>query len=109
MPIYEYRCTKCEHQFEIYLKSHNESAGVCPKCNSDQLKKLVSACNGRVTDLQGIINRALSASREDIKALSRGDSKTIDDIAGTSPNSLKASKKLSEATSGAIKRRKSNI
>ena len=43
MPIYEYKCDKCEHQFEILQKINADPAKICPKCNADRLRKLVSA------------------------------------------------------------------
>ena len=43
MPIYEYKCDKCDHQFEILQKINDEPAKTCPQCNADRLRKLVSA------------------------------------------------------------------
>jgi putative FmdB family regulatory protein len=40
MPIYEYRCRACQHQFEALVR-HNESAQ-CPACQSADLEKLLS-------------------------------------------------------------------
>jgi len=41
MPIYEYRCTDCEHQFEKLVRSFSPDAS-CPKCESGDVVKLVS-------------------------------------------------------------------
>jgi len=43
MPIYEYKCDKCDHQFEILQKINDEPAKICPQCNANRLRKLVSA------------------------------------------------------------------
>lgn len=40
MPIYEYKCGKCERNFEI-LQRNNEKV-VCPECGSKSLEKLFS-------------------------------------------------------------------
>lgn len=32
MPIYEYRCLKCGHQFEKFQKIHETAASKCEKC-----------------------------------------------------------------------------
>ncbi|MDX8396650.1 MAG: zinc ribbon domain-containing protein [Mariprofundaceae bacterium] len=42
MPIYEYRCEDCKHEFETLVMKHNEIV-TCPTCSSDQLQKLLSA------------------------------------------------------------------
>ncbi len=43
MPIYEYECRKCGHQFE-FLVLPNSSAPECPSCRKKDLKQLVSLC-----------------------------------------------------------------
>ena len=41
MPIYEYQCEACGHQFDIIQKISDDKLTVCPKCNEHKLKKLV--------------------------------------------------------------------
>ena len=43
MPIYEYRCTACQHKLESLQKFSDAPLVVCPKCGRDALTKLVSA------------------------------------------------------------------
>lgn len=43
MPIYEYRCTACEHEFEAIQKFSDEPLIECPSCSKDALKKKISA------------------------------------------------------------------
>ena len=43
MPIYEYKCSLCNHQFEILQKINDAPRKKCPECNSNNLRKLVSA------------------------------------------------------------------
>jgi putative FmdB family regulatory protein len=43
MPIYEYRCTRCEHEFEAWQKITDEPIKVCPKCHARKVEKLISA------------------------------------------------------------------
>ena len=43
MPIYEYQCSKCNHQMEVIQKMSDESLTECPECHQPALKKLVSA------------------------------------------------------------------
>ena len=43
MPIYEYRCTACQHKLEALQKFSDAQLVVCPQCGRDALTKLVSA------------------------------------------------------------------
>lgn len=44
MPVFEYKCSKCDTKFEIYHKSSiNQEEVVCPKCSSKESKKLFSS------------------------------------------------------------------
>ena len=40
MPIYEYSCEACEHEFEILVRGETEPE--CPSCQSQDLKRLLS-------------------------------------------------------------------
>ena len=42
MPIYEYRCESCKHDFEYLVMGAHEPE--CPACNSAQVGRLMSAC-----------------------------------------------------------------
>jgi putative FmdB family regulatory protein len=42
MPIYEYQCQKCQHQFETIRKISDPPLVTCPTCGDDSLRKLVS-------------------------------------------------------------------
>jgi putative FmdB family regulatory protein len=48
MPVYEYRCAKCDHAFEELVLGSEEVA--CPRCSSLKLEKRFStfATNGDV-------------------------------------------------------------
>lgn len=43
MPIYEYACRSCGHQFETIQKSSEEPLTDCPACGDTALRKLLSA------------------------------------------------------------------
>jgi len=43
MPLYEYRCDACEHEFEALQKMSDEALTDCSVCNEATLRKLVSA------------------------------------------------------------------
>ncbi len=42
MPLYEYKCTKCGHEFEALQKAKDKPLEVCPKCGGP-LRKLISS------------------------------------------------------------------
>ncbi|MDM8524662.1 zinc ribbon domain-containing protein [Desulfococcaceae bacterium HSG8] len=42
MPIYEYHCDKCDHNFEYLVFGSDEPE--CPECKSGGVHKLMSAC-----------------------------------------------------------------
>ena len=48
MPIYEYKCLKCEHQFEVIQRFTDNPLENCPECNNKSLQKLVSAPSFRL-------------------------------------------------------------
>ena len=41
MPLFEYKCRKCSHEFEALVVGSRRP--VCPKCKSDDLEKKVSS------------------------------------------------------------------
>jgi putative FmdB family regulatory protein len=46
MPIYEFKCSKCDHFFEvIVMGSGKDEAVTCPKCQSPEFERVVSATN----------------------------------------------------------------
>jgi putative FmdB family regulatory protein len=48
MPIYDYKCSDCEHEIEIIQKFSDEPKTLCPKCNKESLLKMVSAPSFRL-------------------------------------------------------------
>ena len=44
MPIYEYRCERCEERFEqlVYLRS-DQPPVTCPLCGAQEVRKQISA------------------------------------------------------------------
>lgn len=42
MPIYEYECRGCGHQFEFLLLPSNPTEPTCPSCSSLDLERVIS-------------------------------------------------------------------
>jgi putative FmdB family regulatory protein len=40
MPIYEYHCRKCDHDFEILVDGEGDAE--CPRCKTHQLERVLS-------------------------------------------------------------------
>jgi putative FmdB family regulatory protein len=46
MPIFEFRCQACGHEFEKLVFGSDEVE--CPSCHQKQVEKLMSACSAKV-------------------------------------------------------------
>ncbi len=42
MPIYEYHCDKCDHEFEKLVFNSSQEIS-CPECKSKKVKRMMSA------------------------------------------------------------------
>ena len=43
MPVYEFKCSKCDHVFEVMGSyAEREKAHTCPKCGSTEVKQAIS-------------------------------------------------------------------
>mgnify|MGYP001237709822 FL=1 len=46
MPIYEFKCLKCDEFFELILMNKSEEAELkCPKCGSEEFERVISSTN----------------------------------------------------------------
>ena len=48
MPIYEYKCTACDHRMEKLQRMSDDPLKDCPECSEPKLTKLVSAAGFRL-------------------------------------------------------------
>ncbi|MGY8865974.1 MAG: FmdB family zinc ribbon protein [Methylophagaceae bacterium] len=46
MPTYNYECKKCAEQLEVFQRITADPLTTCPKCNKDELKKIIVASGG---------------------------------------------------------------
>jgi putative FmdB family regulatory protein len=81
MPIYEYRCTACEHKLEALQKFSDAPLLTCPTCGKDALTKLVSAAGFQLkgsgwyqTDFRGGGSKPAEAKKDS----GTGDAKPAD-------------------------------
>ena len=50
MPVYDYRCNHCDHDFVVIesLEEHEEHEGTdpkCPECGSDDVQRVITSVN----------------------------------------------------------------
>ncbi len=54
MPIYEFKCLKCEAFFEILVMNKSESLEmVCPKCDAEEIERVISTTNHTINAASG--------------------------------------------------------
>jgi putative FmdB family regulatory protein len=41
MPLYDFRCRRCSHEFETLVRG--QEPAVCPACHSDDVERLLAA------------------------------------------------------------------
>ncbi len=108
MPIYEYQCQACSHEFEKLLKISDAALVDCPECGKPELKKKISAAGFRLsgggwyeTDFKSGNKKNLAGEKDTgtqasdkAKDSSTGDKKTEKktEKASTTSNSSSATK-----------------
>ncbi len=123
MPIYEYQCRGCEHEFETIQKMSEAPLTQCPSCGKDLLKKKISAVAFRLkgggwyetdfksgdkknvassSDSSGESSSSDSSKKESNKE-SKGESKSNSDSKGSASSSESGSSSSNTATSKATK------
>jgi len=98
MPIYEYVCNECGHEFEALQKISDAPLLACPACAKDALKKKISAPGFRLSG-SGWYETDFKSKNQ--KNLSKGDSADSgkSDKSDKSDNSGKADKPAKGETS----------
>jgi putative FmdB family regulatory protein len=67
MPIYEFKCLKCNNFFELLVMGSNDQAQItCPKCHSEEFERVLStasfAMSGGSNNKQGVTSQTRSCS-----------------------------------------------
>ena len=46
MPLYEFKCLKCQAYFEMLIMNNDEEVELkCPECKSEEFERIISATN----------------------------------------------------------------
>ncbi len=79
MPIYEYACQECGHEFEIIQKMSDSPLKVCPQCEKESLVKKMSVSGFALkgsgwyeTDFKGKKPKAESCATAEVGACASG-------------------------------------
>ena len=110
MPIYEYRCESCGHEFDALQKLSDNLLQDCPDCEARSLRRLMSAPSFRLkgegwyeTDFKSDkeSKRNLVDSRTETKGDEgdKGDKKAKEDNKSSEEKSSKKSNSSSNSTS----------
>ena len=51
MPVYEYRCESCSHEFEEQQEVKDKPLEICPKCQEKSAERLISRTHGFVRNI----------------------------------------------------------
>jgi putative FmdB family regulatory protein len=97
MPIYEYACSACGHQFEEWQKMSDKPIKVCPKCKAKKVEKMISATT---FTLKG------GGWYSDLYSSSKKDSSSSSSSSDSSSSAKSESKSESKADSGSKKVKK---
>ena len=77
MPLFDFRCQSCAHEFEALIRpaSHGDPPPKCPACGSDQLARLLStfALSSREKT-----QAAAAAKNKKAAAIARADTAAMD-------------------------------
>jgi putative FmdB family regulatory protein len=99
MPVYEYACEKCGHEFEREQRISERPVRTCPRCRAPRARRLISRTSfvlkgsGWGKDLYGT-RKPISAAQDggDSKEAASGDSKGSSESDGSKSTSKKGKK-----------------
>lgn len=95
MPVYEYACSKCNHEFEVEQRISDDPVKTCPECRSRKVKRLISRTSF-VLKGSGWYSDLYSSAKSDTKAESSDGEGKSDDKAAKPEKSDKPDKGKSE-------------
>ena len=75
MPLYEFKCLKCQAYFEMLVMNKEEEVELkCPECKSEEFERIISATNFAMGDSSASGNKPSATT----KTCSSGSCTTYD-------------------------------
>ncbi|MBI3537689.1 MAG: FmdB family transcriptional regulator [Chloroflexi bacterium] len=105
MPVYEYVCDNCGHQFELRQSFQHEPITICPTCGKRAVRKLFSSAGIIFKGSGWYKTDSRKSSGASAETKSNGDTKTDSKTSGEPKADSKTSgdSKTDMKTSGEIK------
>ncbi|MAS33165.1 MAG: hypothetical protein CL610_04105 [Anaerolineaceae bacterium] len=66
MPLYDYKCPNCDHLFEA-RHSFNESAPPCPKCQQEDVQRVILKAPRVAQGMNASVSDTGSATKEQLR------------------------------------------
>lgn len=99
MPIYEYRCQDCEHEFELLQKFSDPPVDECPACTGT-VQKLISRSAFHLKGSGWYATDYARNGNQNGKSRSEGSPDSGSEQGGNTKGDTKASSDSSSSTSG---------
>jgi putative FmdB family regulatory protein len=99
MPIYEYRCDNCGHEFDTLQKVSDEALTDCPECGKATLVKKVSAAGFRLKGGGWYETDFKSGKKKNVAGSDSSSSSSSSDSSGSSSSSSSSSSDSSSGSS----------
>ncbi len=105
MPTYDYRCNKCEHEWELFQSIKAEPVKKCPACGKSAAKRVIGPGAGIIFRGSGFYQtdyrsdgykKAAAADKKSSDVSSGGDSKSSSGGSDSSSTKKSATKSGSE-------------
>ena len=91
MPIYEYQCNDCDHQFETLQKMSDAPLTDCPACEKPALRKKISAPGFRLSGSGWYETDFKSGKQKNLAKSDSGEKKASSDKASSKGSDKPAS------------------
>jgi putative FmdB family regulatory protein len=99
MPTYDYRCSKCDHAWELFQSIKAEPVKKCPACGKQGAKRVISAGGGVIFRGSGFYQTDYRS--DGYKKAAAADKKSSEGSSGNSGSESKSSGSESKSKSTA--------
>lgn len=90
MPIYDFRCPECRHEWSIKLSIEDEHPTDCPQCEHHPIKQILQSVAMRTATGFQAMERLEECAKKDRRLVDIGNDRAMSDLVGDKPNPLKS-------------------